>query len=56
MVRQMMGVLDGKPVNSIRYEMSGKLNRSTFRALRFETQGEIAMPTSAPEADPAGTS
>jgi LEA14-like dessication related protein len=56
MVRQMMGVLDGKPVNSIRYEMSGKLNRSTFRAVRFETQGEIAMPTSAPEADPAGTS
>jgi LEA14-like dessication related protein len=56
MVRQMMGVLDGKTVERIRYEMSGKLNRNSFRALRFTTQGEIAMPTSAPEADPAGTS
>jgi LEA14-like dessication related protein len=50
MVRQMMGVLDGEPVSSIRYAMSGKLNSSAFRSIRFESQGEIAMPTSEPAA------
>jgi LEA14-like dessication related protein len=56
MVRQMMGVLDGKSVEKIRYQMSGKLNRNSFRAVRFTTQGEIAMPTAEPEANPADTS
>ena len=43
MARQVMGVMDGKPVDQIRYSMSGKLNRSTHGSLRFETQGEFAL-------------
>jgi LEA14-like dessication related protein len=43
MARQFMGVLDGKPVDKIRYEMSGKLNRSAFRSLRFQSQGEFTL-------------
>ena len=51
MVRQFMGVLDGKPVDTIRYEMSGKLGRGSFSSLRFESQGEFMLPVSPPLAD-----
>jgi LEA14-like dessication related protein len=47
MVRQVMGVLDGKPVDSIRYEMSGKLSGTGFSAARFRAQGEFELPKSA---------
>jgi LEA14-like dessication related protein len=43
MVRQVMGVMDGKPVDQIRYSMTGKLNRSTYGSLRFESQGEFTL-------------
>jgi LEA14-like dessication related protein len=43
MVRQVMGVMDGKPVDQIRYSMTGKLNRSTHGSLRFESQGEFTL-------------
>ncbi|MDH4261044.1 MAG: LEA type 2 family protein [Gammaproteobacteria bacterium] len=43
MARQVMGVLDGKPVDEIRYSMSGKLNRSAFRSLRFQSKGEFTL-------------
>lgn len=43
MVRQVMGVLDGKPVDMIRYDMYGKLNRSAFRSIRFRSQGEFTL-------------
>jgi LEA14-like dessication related protein len=46
MVRQVMGVLDGKPVDSIRYEMSGKLSGTGFSAARFRAQGEFELPKS----------
>jgi LEA14-like dessication related protein len=55
MVRQVMGVLDGKPVSTIHYAMSGKLNGSAFRSVRFESQGEIAMPTSEPSTSTEGS-
>ena len=48
MVRQVMGVLDGQPVDTIRYEMSGKLNAVGFGAARFQAQGEIQVPQSPP--------
>ena len=51
MVRQVMGVLDGKPVDKIRYEMSGKLSGGVFNTHRFGTSGEFELPGSAP--DPA---
>ncbi len=44
MVRQAMGAMDGKPVDEIRYSMSGKLNRVGAGALRFQSQGEFKLP------------
>ena len=43
MVRQVMGVLDGEPVDQIRYSMSGKLNRSGLGSVRFRSQGEFTL-------------
>ncbi len=50
MVRQFMSVLDGKPVDRIRYQMSGKLGRGSFSSLRFQSQGEFVLPVAAPAA------
>lgn len=52
MVKNFIGLLDGKPINSIPYEMSGKLNTGTFSSYRFASKGEFAMPsaTQTPEA------
>ena len=49
MVRQVMGVLDGQPVDKIRYEMSGKLNGGMFNTLRFQSSGELDLPKSEPD-------
>jgi LEA14-like dessication related protein len=48
MVRQVMGVLDGKPVDRITYEMSGKLSGGAFNTVRFSSKGELELPTSEP--------
>lgn len=50
MVRQVIGVLDGQPVDEIRYEMSGKLNGGLFNTVRFESKGEFELRQSAPDA------
>ena len=55
MVRQVMGVLDGQPVEQVRYEMSGKLNGGVFHTVRFTSKGEFALPKSAPDSTPAAT-
>jgi len=55
MVKNFIGVMDGKPISSIHYEMSGKLNTGVFSAYRFQSRGEIAMPTSTPEPAPDTT-
>ena len=47
MARQVMGMLDGQPVDRIRYDMRGKLSTGGLRALRFASQGEFALPKSA---------
>ena len=52
MVRQVMGVLDGEPVDRIRYEMSGKLSGTGFSSARFQAQGEFELPKSAPAPAP----
>ena len=49
MVRQVVGVLDGQPVDKVNYEMSGKLNGGLFGTHRFETRGEFELPASAAE-------
>ncbi|MGE0622478.1 MAG: LEA type 2 family protein [Pseudomonadales bacterium] len=44
MVLQGLGVVSGKPVEKIDYELTGKLNRSMFDSVRFETQGAFDLP------------
>jgi LEA14-like dessication related protein len=47
MARQVLGMLDGKPVDKITYEMSGKLNgASLFGTQRFTASGEFELPKS----------
>ena len=55
MAKNFIGMMDGKPISSIHYEMSGKLNTGTFSAWRFASKGELAMPTSTPETAPDTT-
>jgi LEA14-like dessication related protein len=50
MVRQVVGMLDGQPVDQIRYEMSGKLNGGLFNTHRFESKGEFVLPKPGPTA------
>ena len=49
MVRHVIGVLDGQPVDTIRYEMSGKLSGGTFSTWRFRSSGEFELPQSSPD-------
>jgi LEA14-like dessication related protein len=48
MVRQVMDILDGQPVDQIRYRMSGKLNGGVFNTHRFVSKGEFELPKPAP--------
>jgi LEA14-like dessication related protein len=43
MMRQVAGIMDGKPIDRITYSMSGKLN-GTFGAERFTASGEFQLP------------
>jgi len=52
-VRQVVGMLDGEPVDRVRYEMSGKLSGGLFGTERFSTKGEFELPTS--ETTPGAT-
>lgn len=52
MARQVMGMLDGEPVDSIRYDMTGKLDGAGFSDVRFRSQGEFTLPDPAAGGDP----
>ena len=53
MVRQVMGTLDGESMDRIRYDMTGKLNGSARRDVRFRSEGELRLPgTSTPNPGP----
>jgi LEA14-like dessication related protein len=43
MARQVIGMLDGQPVDKITYQMTGKLNGGMFGTERFEASGEIDL-------------
>ena len=43
MVRQVAGMLDGKPVDRISYQMSGKLSGGLFSTERFSVSGEFSL-------------
>ncbi len=46
MVRQVVGMLDGQPVDRITYAMSGKLSGATlFSTHRFAAAGDFVLPT-----------
>lgn len=54
MARQVLGMLDGKPVDKVTYAMSGKLHgASMFGTQRFTAKGEFDLPRGAPAATPA---
>ncbi len=54
MARQVLGMLDGKPVTRVTYAMSGKLNGSSmFGTQRFNTTGEFDLPQGTPTATTA---
>jgi LEA14-like dessication related protein len=47
MARQVLGMLDGKPVDKITYSMNGKLSgASLFGTQRFTASGEFELPKS----------
>ena len=50
MVRQVVGMLDGQPVERVSYSLSGKLNgRGLFDTQRFSSSGDFALPQSSPD-------
>lgn len=52
MARQVLGMLDGKPVDKVTYSMSGKLHgASMFGTQRFTSKGEFELPKSASAAE-----
>jgi len=54
MARQVLGMLDGKPVTRVTYAMNGKLNgASMFATQRFNTTGEFDLPQATPSATTA---
>ncbi|MGL6224764.1 MAG: LEA type 2 family protein [Steroidobacteraceae bacterium] len=51
MARQVLGMLDGKPVTRVTYAMSGKLSGAGMLGTqRFNTTGEFDLPQSTPSA------
>jgi hypothetical protein len=45
MARQVLGMLDGEPVDKITYSLSGKLNGAAlFGTQRFTSKGEFELP------------
>ena len=45
MVRQALGMMGGKPIEKINYSLTGKLNGPTFSSVRFESTGDLQLPT-----------
>jgi LEA14-like dessication related protein len=53
MVHQAFGMMGGKKYEKITYSLAGKLNGPTFSSVRFETTGDLELPTApAPEVNP----
>jgi LEA14-like dessication related protein len=43
-IRQVMGLMDGQPIDKIQYSMSGKLHTGGLGGLRFGTDGVLDAP------------
>jgi LEA14-like dessication related protein len=48
MVHQAFGMMGGKKFEKITYSLTGKLNGPTFSSVRFETKGDLELPTAPP--------
>ena len=48
MVRQALGMMEGQGTGRITYSLTGKLNGPAFGAVRFETSGDLQLPTAPP--------
>lgn len=44
MARQVLGALDGQPIESIRYALRGRLARTGAPDVRFGSEGELDLP------------
>lgn len=44
MARHALGMLDGKPIDKIDYELDGKLSGPGFGGMRFKSSGEFDLP------------
>jgi LEA14-like dessication related protein len=53
MVHQALGMMDGKGTGKVTYSLTGKLNGSGFGSVRFESSGDLQLPTAPPAADSA---
>jgi hypothetical protein len=47
-LRQVMGVMDGKPLEKIDYALTGKLSGSLFSTVRFKSAGTLDLPKPVP--------
>jgi LEA14-like dessication related protein len=45
MARYLVGMLEGKPIDKISYELEGKLNGPAFMPMRFQSRGELVLPS-----------
>jgi LEA14-like dessication related protein len=53
MVGQALGMMGEKKIEKINYSLTGKLNRPTFSSVRFESTGDLELPTApAPGVNP----
>ena len=48
MVGQALGMMGEKKIEKINYSLTGKLNRPTFSSVRFESTGDLELPTAPP--------
>ena len=52
MVHQALGMMNGKGTGKVSYALTGKLNGPTFGSVRFESKGDLELPTAPPGVNP----
>jgi LEA14-like dessication related protein len=53
MVRQALGMMEGKGTGKVSYALTGKLNGTGFGSVRFESSGDLQLPAAPPTAGSA---
>jgi len=52
MVRQALGMMQGKGTGKVSYSLTGKLHGPTFSSVRFESKGDLELPAAPPDVNP----